>query len=75
MNKALFLFSLLLLNGLLNNPVWAACSATMQNASFGTQSSFVINSTVQTTSANFGCYLWDSISLTINHRYNFSQIE
>lgn len=52
MNKGLFLFSLLLLTGLLNNPVWAACNATMQNASFGSQTSFVINSTVQTTSAN-----------------------
>lgn len=48
MNKGLFLSILLVLIGLLNNSVWTSCSATMQNASFGSQSSFVINSTVQT---------------------------
>ncbi|WP_032115610.1 spore coat U domain-containing protein [Candidatus Arsenophonus nilaparvatae] len=52
MNKRLFSAITLLLTGLINSPVWAACSATMQNASFGTQTSFVINSTVQSTSAN-----------------------
>lgn len=52
MNKRLFSAILLLFTSLINSPVWAACTATMQNASFGTQSSFVINNTVQSTSAN-----------------------
>ncbi len=49
MRRASGLFFLL---WLISSPLYAACTVTMANASFGSQSSFTVNSTEQQTSAN-----------------------